>query len=203
MKKVVIIIFVFFLNPVFGQDWCEWNFAFKFKIDKEENGLDSVRYIKFYINDANFSMNYLSRDSSIKSVKYDTISKEYLLNLSYGCISCGFENAKEPPDIYIEVNVKAVALLKKETPSSTFIPIYIEKKDRKSKDDWSTKYHQAIDLGVIHLSDFICPERHSSLMFEAIELKKNNLILKRKAGEYKCKRMDKFVCLKVEIIGKK
>lgn len=194
-KTYIFTFFILFSGLTFGQDWCAWHFSFKFKIDKTTKIYDEIIDIEFYINDPHYFMNSIKDNTNEKALKYNTVSKEYKLNLGYGCISCGYERAKEPPDIYIKISLKNFQL---ERPFSVFIPIYVEKKNERN-DSWS---FIPMDLGTIYLSEFVngYTEENNKILpsYEVIELKMDNSIHKRRKGEYELKRMDKLVKLELE-----
>lgn len=191
MKSLTILILILISNFAFGQDWCEWYSIYKFKLDTKTSVYKIVD-IEFYINDPHYSMNSISNNATEKVLKYDTLTKVYNLNLKFGCISCGYERAKEPPDIYLKVSLKDFTI---ERPFAVFIPIYMKNRDATSS--------LLIDLGTISLSEFLdgyTLGNNQKVLppYEAIEVNADNTINKWRTGEYKAKAMNKMIKLEVK-----
>src|SRR5690625_6095065 len=94
LKKLIILLFILISNNTFGQDWCAWEFKFKFKLNTEETIRYKYKNVEVFFND---SYTYeMLRDSELK---YDSITKEYLLLLNYGCISCGFRSEEHTSEL--------------------------------------------------------------------------------------------------------
>lgn len=193
MKNLIILISIIISNLAFGQQWCEWHTSYKFKLDNKSNVYEIVD-IEFYINDPHYSLNSIRNNTKENVLVYDTINKVYNLNLTYGCISCGYERAKEPADIYLKISLKDFRI---ERPFSIFIPIYIKSRQ---------EILSLIDLGTISLSEFvdgytIGNNQEVLPPYEAMEVNTDNTINKLRNGEYRAKAMNKIVKLEVSMEG--
>lgn len=201
IKKLPILVFLMLTNTSLAQDWNAWGFAFQFKIDTESR-VFKVTDWKIYINDPHYSMNWLSTNKDSVSIERDSITNEYRLTLKYGCVSCGYGRAYEPPDLYISAQMENHW---GNRVHSLMIPVYL---DQPTKNDEETKLRteyewvSLIELGEIKLAEFVdgyTVENGKTLPpFEAIRVKRDRSVIKLRSGEYTWKRMDKLVELKRE-----
>ncbi len=189
-------IFLFFLivsNFGFGQDGIMWGFEIKFKIETEStwraNLLDDF---EFLINDRYFDHSgYVSEN---KTVKYDSISKEYSIILNYSGVGGESQVAYvHCPEVYIKVCFSKDPYWKVGEYFS-LIAVYFEK---------AKGSHQKYDLGTIKLSEFVndyIEKRGNPSLppYEIIEVKADKTIHKRRKGEYIPRRMNKMVKLELE-----
>lgn len=172
-------------NFAYGQDWCDWSFRFKFKLNTE-----TIRYeyknIEVFLNDSYTYENF--RDYELM---FDSETQEYSLFLLYGCISCGFPNSDRPPEIYLKINLEYF----RGVTFSTIIPVYFQK----SKSFRDLIEGSAIDLGTIDIRYFLTDNfwKDNIETFEIIDVTSTNSIHYRKSGEYLPRRMNRLI--KVEM----
>src|SRR5690625_1040554 len=195
LKKLIILLFILISNNTFGQDWCAWEFKFKFKLNTEETIRYKYKNVEVFFND---SYTYeMLRDSELK---YDSITKEYLLLLNYGCISCGFPNEDFPPEIYLKVEMEYPHF---GYPFSTIIPIYFQKSESfadlnriillKTSDTINTESIGAINLGTIEIKHFLTDNHWKDNIetYEIIEVNSTDSIHYKKEGQYTPRRMNR------------
>jgi len=166
MKTVLFILFISIGNITYSQHILEWSFDFEFIIDKNDLPY-KLDSIDFFINNSEAYPYY-------KEGKLIHNKDNYKLHLKYNCLGC-IEN--EPPELYLklyfdqkEYGIKFI----------TYIPIYFQ-----TTEETIVKY----DLKTIKLLDFIYD-------YEMIEVNSNGEITRRKAGEYKNRRMNKLIEIK-------
>lgn len=187
MKKYVFLILVFICNSSFAQDWCAWSFKFKLKINSSEIVRAKFKNIEVFLND---SYSYEMYQNS--NIKLDSLTQEYTLIVNYGCISCGYSNNSQPPEIYLKINVEE-DISKDARLYSTIIPVYFHKSQT-----WEYIYNLkdfSVDLGAIKIKHFLTDSfwKDSIETYEVIEVISPNSIKYRKKGEYTPRRMNKMI----------
>ncbi len=199
MKNIIILALIIFSNFAYGQDWCAWDFRFKFKLNTEETIRYKYKKVEVYFNDS-----YTYEMIRNHELRYDSITKEYLLFINYGCISCGFPNADLPPEIYLKIDLEYPHF---GIPFSTIIPIYFQKSETylainktqllNTNDITNSNLDGTIDLGLIEIKQFITDNHWKDNVetFEIIEVQSVNVIQYKKAGEYTHRRMNRLIKL--------
>lgn len=139
-------------------------------------------------------------------LKYDSITKEYLLLLNYGCISCGFPNEDFPPEIYLKIEIEYPDF---GFPFSTIIPIYFQKSKSfasissklliDTTDTYNTESVGAINLGTIQIQNFLTDNHWKDDIesYEIIEVNSTDSIHYKKEGQYTPRRINRLI--KVEL----
>ena len=124
--KILTAIFltIAFINLSNAQDAVRWTFKIKFKVDvKSIDSCLTGNYIfedfELFLNEPLNFQNYYGCN-----IEFDSSTNEYILQLNYHCVSCGYE-FKEPVELYIKVNLKGKYY--SQTKFSSWIPIYFEK----------------------------------------------------------------------------
>jgi len=202
MKNIIVLVFILISNLSFGQQWCDWQFRFKFKLNTEETIRYQYKNVEVFFNDS-----YTYEMFRHYELNYDSLTKEYSLHLNYGCISCGFPNADFPPEIYLKIGLEYPHF---GVPFSTVIPIYFKKS--KSFLDISRKIIpdtflttdpelvskiSKIDLGTIEIKHFLTDNlwKDDVDTYEIIEVNSLNSIHYKKAGQYTPRRMNRLIKL--------
>lgn len=184
MKNLIILISILISNLIFGQQNLDWSFNFKLKIDTQISAEYQFIDMDFYFNESyNFDKyheNYLKFYSNLD---------EYKIWISYSCISCGFSYTRQPPDIYIKVNVKDIYGIY----FSTLIPIYFEIAEEEFN-------YSEVDLGTIRLSDFFAWSYEGGVVKEPyrILMVKADKSIHKSRNEYQLRKMDKLVKFDLE-----
>jgi len=195
MKNILIFCLMLISNIFWAQDWCGWNFTYRFSVNNSSE-MYHVLGIDFYIDDQHFLLNSMNRNPEKKVLIYDSKTNQYTLNMEYGCISCGYSFAKEPPDLYLKIKLQNYAY---DVPFETFLPVYIEKKTGQNE-SWMLI---PIEIGTINLSEFVdeyfdpASAEHQT-KYEVIEVKKDSSVRKYKKGQFMMKRMGKMIKLEIE-----
>ena len=163
MKTVLLIIFICVSNLTYSQHILEWSFDFKFTIDKHD--------LPYKLDSVDIFINNSIAYPHFKKGHLIHNEDNYRLKLKYNCLGC-IEN--EPPELYLKLYFDEKVFDKKFV---TYIPIYFH-----ITDEILVEY----DLKTIRLLDFIYD-------YEMIEVNSNGEITKRKAGEYKNRRMNRLI----------
>lgn len=168
-----------------AQDWCSWSFQYDFKIESNGRGKYQFDSLEVSINDP-FQSTRLQKSS----LYYNDSTKVYSLNLSYGCVSCGYQDKEHPPttffklylyDDFLNQNIAIIIPL-------TFDTINLLNKFTKPQPPTNNillHIDDAIyfDLGTIIYEDFIF-FNSSFNQYEGIRVKPNGEIFKYKKGTY-------------------
>lgn len=188
MKKFIFLIFILVSQVAIAQDWNQWNFSFKFKINTNETIRYKYKNFELFLNDSYSYEMYQGAE-----LKLDSLTKDYTLLINYGCISCGYANSAQPPEIYIKVNLEYYSY----SPFSTIIPIYFQQSPSKSKKKKTTGN---FDLGTIEIKHFLTDDlwKDTEKTFEVIEAISPGTKKYRKSGEYTPRRINRMIKVLVE-----
>ena len=180
MKNIFFIIIVFLSLSAQAQDWCSWSFQYDFKIKSNYRGEYKFDSLEITINDE-FASTRLQRSK----LAYIDSTKIYSVFLDYGCVSCGFEDAKHPPTAYLKLyitdgfrnqNISIIIPI-------TFDEINDEGKLQKIEQGKNPPYPVYFDLGTIYYEDFIF-FNSTFEKFEGIRVGGDGKAKKYKQGEY-------------------
>ncbi len=188
-KNILLYLFLFINSIAYSQDWCHWTFDFKFKLDVTETIRYNFKNFELFINE---SYNYENYQNS--SIELDSLTQEYRVTITYGCISCGYPNCDKPPEVYLKINLDNRHPYEK--LFSTFIPNYF-----KANKHWETnepQHDKIIDIGTIKIENFLTDDLWKDKIerYEVIEIIAPNSIYYRKNGEYSPRRMNKMIKIK-------
>ena len=184
-----------FINLSNAQDAVRWTFKIKFKVDvKSIDSWQTGNYIfedfELFLNEPLNFQNYYGCN-----IEFDSSTNEYILQLNYHCVSCGYE-FKEPVELYIKVNLKGKYY--SQTKFSSWIPIYFEKLQ---SPDLEGHYEELkiVDIGTINIIDFIeskYDNKSKKLLkpFSVINIK-SDLSL-HKSRENKIRKINRLILLK-------
>jgi hypothetical protein len=194
MKNLIILISILISNLAFGQDGISWGFEIKFKIETEETWrANLLADFEFLINDRYFDHSGYVQE--YKTVKYESISKEYKIIMNYSGIGGESQVAYvHCPEIYIKACFSKDPFWKV-GEYYTFIALYFEN---------AKGSHQKYNLGTIKLSEFandyieVKEENIVLPPYEVIEVKADKTMHKKSKGQYEPRRMNKMVKLKLE-----
>ena len=194
IKKWIIILIIAVPYFGFSQDGNEWLFEFKFKLDTKIIG-NNFKNLEVYFNESKSFENYRS-----SSIQFDSLSKEYLVKITYNCISCGYENSDSPPDIYLKINMNDQLFT--EIQFSAFIPVYFHKSNTwKNLDGQKLGEDRFINIGTINIQNFVTDNYWNDdgiEKFEIIEIINPNSKYYRKKDEYRPRRMNKMIKVESE-----
>lgn len=195
--KISIILFLLSLSHfAWGQDGIMWGFEIKFKVETENvQGAEKFIDLEFFADDR-----YLDSRENNKVVKYDSITNEYRILLSYGGIGGESQvHYVHCPEIYIQVNLESLYSSK---PKAYYalLPVYFEN---------AKGSYQKYNLGTIDVSEFLNYQENFYKIngewkverlpyYEIIEVKADKSVHKRRNDEYELRRMNKLVKLELQ-----
>ncbi|PKP00971.1 MAG: hypothetical protein CVU11_16650 [Bacteroidetes bacterium HGW-Bacteroidetes-6] len=193
MKKTVLFIIVVTLNlSTQAQDWCSWSFQYDFKITSNNRGEYKFDSLEITINDE-FASTRLQRSV----LEYNDSTKLYSVYLDYGCVSCGYADAKHPPATYLKLYMYDDF---RNQNISIIIPITFDEINdfgelQKIEPGKNPPYPVYFDLGTIYYEDFIF-FNSTFEKYEGIIVKSDGKVSKYKEGEYQFPPTKKLIEIK-------
>ncbi len=181
MKKNIFFIIIFFLSlSVQAQDWCSWSFQYDFKINSNYRGEYKFDSLEITINEE-FASTRLQKSM----LEYNDSTKVYSVSLDYGCVSCGYTDAKHPPTAYLKLYLYDGF---RKQNISIIIPITFEEINdgvelQKIDQGKNPPYPVCFDLGTIYYEDFIF-FNSTFEKYEGIRVGGDGKAKKYKPGEY-------------------
>lgn len=181
MKKIIVFIIVVFLSlSIQAQDWCSWSFQYDFEIKSNNRGEYKFDSLEITINDE-FASTLLQKSM----LEYNDSAKVYSVYLDYGCVSCGYADAKHPPTTYLKLyiydgfrnqNISIIIPI-------TFDEINDEGELQKIEPGKNPPYPIYFDFGTIYYEDYIFLNSTFE-KYEGIRVGGDGKAKKYKQGEY-------------------
>lgn len=181
MKRNIFLITVVFLSlRTQAQDWCAWSFQYDFKIASNNRGEYKFESLEITINDE-FSSTRLQRSV----LEYNDSTKVYSVYLDYGCVSCGYTDARHPPTAYLKLYLYDDF---RNQNISIIIPITFDEINdgselQKIEPGKNPPYPVYFDVGIIYYEDFIF-FNSTFEKYEGIRVGGDGKAKKYKQGEY-------------------
>lgn len=162
------------------QTWCSWSFQYDFNIKSNKIGDYQLDSLEILLNEPLSS----SKLSNIDFGYTDSIS-EYSIKLAYGCISCGYNDARHPPTFFLRLFITDNFPYQK---FSIIIPITFDN----LTSDILMPYK--VNLGKIDFKDYLL------FNFSGIRVKSSGEVYKFKKGEYLFPQTEKLIKIKKNVI---